>query len=85
MKELFFKHLVFTSNNLKKVLIFVLVNIVGISSVVGIPIIVIFDIAFFYYNLNRIFKGQGGIKFLLEISNFLWLIVAVILLIVFFK
>lgn len=79
LKELFFKHLVFTNNNLKRVLLFLLINVVGVSTFLGIPIVIIFDIAFLYYNIDRLFKKQGGFRFLLKVSNFLWLLFFVFL------
>ena len=79
MKELFLNHLVYTSSNLKKILILLVVNILGISTVIGIPVIVIFDLAFIYYNLNKIFKKQGGIGFLLKINDILWLFLLLVI------
>lgn len=73
MKNFFLNHLVYTSSNLKKILILLVINILGISTILGIPVVVIFDLAFIYYNLNRIFKNQGGIGFLLKINDILWL------------
>ncbi|RKG34741.1 hypothetical protein D7V32_01420 [Acinetobacter tianfuensis] len=82
MKNFFLNHLVYTSSNLKKILILLVINILGISTILGIPVVVIFDLAFIYYNLNRIFKNQGGIGFLLKINDILWLFL--LLAIVFF-
>ncbi len=82
MKNFFLNHLVYTSSNLKKILILLVINILGISTILGIPVVVIFDLAFIYYNLNRIFKNQGGIGFLLKINDILWLFL--LLVIVFF-
>ena len=79
MKEFFFNHLVYTSNNFKKLLILLVVNFIGISTVLGIPIVVIFDLVFIYYNLNKIFKKQGGISFLLKINDILWLFLLIVL------
>jgi len=73
LKNFFLNHLVYTSSNLKKILILLVINILGISTILGIPVVVIFDLAFIYYNLNRIFKNQGGIGFLLKINDILWL------------
>jgi len=82
LKNFFLNHLVYTSSNLKKILILLVINILGISTILGIPVVVIFDLAFIYYNLNRIFKNQGGIGFLLKINDILWLFL--LLAIVFF-
>ncbi len=82
MKNFFLNHLVYTSSNLKKILILLVINILGISTILGIPVVVIFDLAFIYYNLNSIFKNQGGIGFLLKINDILWLFL--LLAIVFF-
>lgn len=79
MKELFLNHLVYTSSNLKKILIFLVVNFLGISTVIGIPVVVIFDLAFIYYNLNKIFKKQGGVRFLLKINDILWFLLLLVL------
>ena len=79
MKELFLNHLVYTSSNLKKILIFLVVNFLGVSTVIGIPVVVIFDLAFIYYNLNKIFKKQGGVRFLLKINDILWFLLLLIL------
>ena len=79
MKELFLNHLVYTSSNLKKILILLIVNILGISTILGIPVVVIFDLAFIYYNLNRIFKNQGGVGFLLKINDILWLFLLLVI------
>lgn len=78
MKELFLNHLVYTSSNLKKILILLVVNILGISTVLGIPMVVIFDLAFIYYNLNKIFKKQGGVRFLLKINDILWFLLLLV-------
>ena len=75
LKKLFFKHLVYTNSNIKKILIIVIVNILGVSSVVGIPVVAILDLLFLYYNIDRILKKQGGFKFLFKLSNFLWLLI----------
>lgn len=84
MKNFFLNHLVYTSSNLKKILILLVINILGISTILGIPVVVIFDLAFIYYNLNRIFKNQGGIGFLLKINDILWsfLLLAIVFFIV---
>lgn len=79
MKELFLNHLVYTSSNLKKILIFLVVNFLGISTVIGIPVVVIFDLAFIYYNLNKIFKKQGGVRFLLKVNDILWFLLLLVL------
>ena len=79
MKELFLNHLVYTSSNLKKILIFLVVNFLGISTVIGIPVVVIFDLAFIYYNLNKIFKKQWGVRFLLKINDILWFLLLLVL------
>lgn len=79
MKELFLNHLVYTSSNLKKILIFLVVNFLGVSTVIGIPVVVIFDLAFIYYNLNKIFKKQGGVRFLLKINDILWFLLLLVL------
>jgi len=79
LKELFLNHLVYTSSNLKKILIFLVVNFLGISTVIGIPVVVIFDLAFIYYNLNKIFKKQGGVRFLLKINDILWFLLLLVL------
>lgn len=84
MKEFFLNHLVYTSSNIKKILILLVVNVIGVSSVLGIPVVVVFDLAFIYYNLNKIFKKQGGVRFLLKINDILWLflLIALVLIIV---
>lgn len=84
MKEFFLNHLVYTSSNIKKILILLVVNVIGVSSALGIPVVVVFDLAFIYYNLNKIFKKQGGISFLLKINDILWLflLIALVLIIV---
>jgi len=79
LKELFLNHLVYTSSNLKKILIFLVVNFLGVSTVIGIPVVVIFDLAFIYYNLNKIFKKQGGVRFLLKINDILWFLLLLVL------
>jgi len=79
LKELFLNHLVYTSSNLKKILILLVVNVLGISTVIGIPVVVIFDLAFIYYNLNKIFKKQGGVGFLLKINDILWFLLLLVL------
>lgn len=79
MKELFLNHLVYTSSNLKKILIFLVVNFLGVSTVIGIPVVVIFDLAFIYYNLNKIFKKQGVVRFLLKINDILWFLLLLVL------
>ena len=47
--------------------------------VIGIPVVVIFDLAFIYYNLNKIFKKQGGVRFLLKINDILWFLLLLVL------
>lgn len=82
MKEFFLNHLVYTSSNIKKVLILLVVNVIGVSSVLGIPVVVVFDLAFIYYNLNKILKKQGGISFLLKINDILWLFLLIVLVLI---
>lgn len=79
MKDFFLNNLVYTSSNLKKFLILLVVNVIGISTVLGIPVVVIFDLAFIYYNLNKLLKNLGGIRFLFKLSNFLWLFILIAL------
>lgn len=79
IKELFLKHVVYTASNLKKILILLVVNVLGVSSIFGIPVVVIFDLTFLYYSLNKIFKNQGGISFLLKINDILWLLLAILI------
>jgi len=62
IKRLFFKHLVFSQSNIKKVFLLILINGLGIVTMIGLPIALIIDVLFIFYNLNRIYQNRAKIK-----------------------
>jgi len=62
IKRLFFKHLVFSQSNIKKVILLILINGLGIVTMIGLPIALIIDVLFIFYNLNRIYQNRATIK-----------------------
>ena len=46
IKRLFFKHLVFSQSNIKKVILLILINGLGIVTMIGLPVALIIDVLF---------------------------------------
>ncbi|MDN5623414.1 hypothetical protein [Acinetobacter venetianus] len=62
IKRLFFKHLVFSQSNIKKVILLILINGLGIVTMIGLPVALIIDVLFVFYNLQRVYQHRATIK-----------------------
>ncbi len=62
IKRLFFKHLVFSQSNIKKVILLILINGLGIVTMIGLPVALIIDVLFIFYNLQRVYQHRATIK-----------------------
>lgn len=62
LKRIFFKHLVFSQSNIKKVMLLIFINGLGIVTTIGLPIALIIDVLFIFYNLQRVYQHRATIK-----------------------